>query len=133
MSSAKEAPSGKVKIGRTADRPYWMVVVSIIIRAFHQVGAAVFLTLFLMNSSPTIPFFYIALASVTGIILICTEGLRHRQLLREVSGVVTVAKLFILGLVYHGLLPAVPSVLFVFLAASFFSHAPKNIRHRLLL
>ena len=123
----------KSHLGRTADRPYWVLILSVIIRALHQVGAAVFLAAFLMKDIVDIPFFYTGLAAVTGILLLFTEGLRHRQLLREVSGISTVLKLVLLGLIYHGWVPAIPAVLFVFLLASFFSHAPKNIRHRLIL
>ena len=122
----------KNRLGRTADRPYWVLILSVIIRAIHQVGAAVFLAAFLLNDPVDIPVFYTGLAGATGILLLFTEGLRHRQLLKETSGVATVLKLVLLGLIYHGWVPAIPAVLFVFLLASFFSHAPKNIRHRLI-
>lgn len=134
MHKKRKADSGKnAKLGRTADRPYWVVIFSILIRALHQVGAAVFMAVFLLKDLPRIPEFYLVLAAATGVVLVLTEGLRHRQLFREVSGIITVLKLILLGLAYHGWLPVVPAVLFVFLSASFFSHAPKNIRHRLLL
>jgi len=126
----KEA--GKVRLGRVADRPYWVLILSIFIRAVHQVGAAVFLGSFLLVDSRQLPQLYLVIASVTGVVLLATEGLRHRQLFKELSGVATIIKLIILGLVYHAGLPAKPSVLFIFICAAVFSHAPKSIRHRLL-
>lgn len=128
----KTGQNNKTRLGRTADRPYWIVILSIIIRAFHQVGAAVFLSAFILKDIHAFSDFYIILAAVTGILLLITEGMRHRQIFREVSGIITVLKLIVLGLAAHHLIPGLPSVLLVFLIASFFSHAPKSIRHRLL-
>ena len=132
--NSDRSPSGtKATLGRTADRPYWVMIASIIIRALHQVGAAVFLAVYLLADVSVIPGLYTALAFFTGAVLMFTEGMRHRQWFREVSGISTIVKLVVLGLAWHGWLPAVPSVLFAFLLASFCSHAPKHIRHRLLL
>ena len=128
----KSVQNNRTKLGRTADRPYWVVILSIIIRAFHQVGAAVFLAGFLLKDIQAFSDFYLFLAAVTGVLLLITEGMRHRQIFREVSGIITMLKLIVLGLATHHLLPGLPSVLMVFLIASFFSHAPKSIRHRLL-
>jgi hypothetical protein len=122
----------EVRLGRKGNRPYWVLIFSILVRALHQVGAAVFLGSVLLENTLEIPKLYLILVSVSGIILTVTEGIRHRQLLREVSGVSTFVKLVLIGLVYHAMVPAVPVILFSFLIASFFSHAPKNIRHRLL-
>lgn len=122
----------KVRLGRVANRPYWVLILSIFVRALHQVGAAVFLGSFLLVDSRQMPQLYLVIASVSGVILLATEGLRHRQLFKELSGVATIIKLVILGLVYHAGLPAIPSVLFIFICAAVFSHAPKSIRHRLL-
>ncbi|MCF6246857.1 MAG: hypothetical protein L3J69_05795 [Desulfobacula sp.] len=122
----------KNNLGRIGDRPYWVVIFSVFVRAAHQVGAAIFLAVFLLDDIVEVPRIYLIIASISGVILLFTEGLRHRQLFRELSGINTIVKLIILGLVYHGWIPAIPAVLFVFLFASFFSHAPKSIRHRLL-
>ena len=127
-----EKKTGKVRMGRVYDRPYWVLILSVFVRAVHQVGAAVFLTSFLFSDTFELPMMYIVIASVSGIMLLVTEGLRHRQLFRELSGVSTLVKLVILGWIYHGGLPAMPAVLVVFISAAFFSHAPKSIRHRLL-
>lgn len=132
MTSVKPKEKNGIRLGRTQDRPYWVVILSIVIRALHQIGAAVFLAAFLLKGIHFPPLFYLLLTSVTGMALLFTEGLRHRQIFREVSGVSTVLKLLVLGLAYHDLIPDIPAVLFVFFMASFFSHAPKNIRHRLL-
>ncbi|MCG8618185.1 MAG: hypothetical protein MI802_18380 [Desulfobacterales bacterium] len=132
MTGQKDTPSKnteKVKLGRTTDRPYWILLLSIVIRAIHQVGAAVFLGAVLLGAD--LPWMYLVLAGVSGGLLMLTEALRHRQLLREASGIITLVKTGILGLALHGWLPVVPAVLFVFVLASFYSHAPKNIRHRI--
>ena len=117
------------RLGRTTDRPYWILIVSIFVRAVHQVGAAVCLAAFLLGSD--LPWSYLVLAGASGGVLMLTEALRHRQLLREATGIVTLVKTGIIGLALHGWLPEIPAVLFAFTLASFYSHAPKNIRHRI--
>ena len=128
----KGTDTNKIRTGRVADRPYWILILSIWIRAFHQVGAAVFLTTFLLSEPFTVPPLYLALAGISGILLVITESARHRQFFREGSGLATLAKLGLIGLAWHTRLPAVPLVLAAFVMASFFSHAPKTIRHRLI-
>ncbi len=120
------------RLGRTADRPYWIWMTSIFIRAFHQVGAAVFLAVFLLPGQPDLPLFYLVLAGVTGMLLMTTEMLHHRQLLREPAGLTTLVKLMLMGMAVHGWLPAAPAMLAAFVLAAFFAHAPKHIRHRRL-
>ncbi len=132
MAGQKSNRQNKAPLGRTVDRPYWILVLSLIIRAVHQVGAAVFLAAFLLKGIDAIPMLYLILAAATGGLLLLTEGLRHRQIFREVSGISTMIKIFILWVAHNAWIPAIPAVLFVFLMASIFSHAPKNIRHRLL-
>ncbi|MDT8379266.1 MAG: hypothetical protein RQ739_10280 [Desulfotignum sp.] len=117
------------RLGRTADRPYWIWMTSIFIRALHQVGAAVFLAVFLLPGQPDLPRMYLVLAAVTGVLLMTTEMLRHRQLLREPAGLTTLVKLALMGMAIHGWLPAVPTILAAFVLAAFFAHAPKHIRH----
>lgn len=129
----KSGKAGKAGTGRLGDRPYWVLASSIFIRAAHQVGAAVFLGSFLMENVITLPRLYLVIVSISGLVLVLTESMRHRQLLRELSGISTLIKLVILGLAYHGWIPAVPAVLFAFVVASICSHAPKSIRHRLIL
>lgn len=120
------------KMGRIGYRPYWIFSLSILIRALHQVGAAVFLAVFLLDLHPEPPAKYVVIGSVTGVLLFASEWLRHRQVHRELSGVVTFVKLLILGAAFHGLLPAQGAVLLAFILASLGSHAPKEYRHRLL-
>lgn len=122
----------EVRVGRTGDRPYWILIFSIFVRAIHQVGAAVFLGSFLLGDSMSLPRLYLVIVFVSGVILMITEGIRHRQLLRELSGMSTLIKLILLGLAYHSGVPAMPVILFAFILASVCSHAPKSIRHRLL-
>lgn len=123
---------GEIRTGRIGDRPYWVLIFSIFVRAIHQVGAAVFLGSFLLGNSIDLPGLYLIIVCVSGVILLITEGVRHRQLLRELSGISTLIKLILMGLAYHGGVPATPVILFSFVLASLCSHAPKSIRHRLL-
>lgn len=119
-------------MGRIGYRPYWIFALSIFIRALHQVGAAVFLAGILLDLHPQPPAMYVVIGAVTGVLLLASEWLRHRQVHRELSGVVTVVKLLVLGAAYHGFLPAQGAVLLAFVIASLGSHAPKEFRHRLL-
>jgi hypothetical protein len=123
---------GKAKTGRLGDRPYWVYIFSIFIRAVHQVGAAVFLASFLFKDIMTLPRLYLIIVSASGVILLFAEAMKHRQLLRELLGVSTIIKLVIFGLVYHGWVPVTLPVLFAFGLSSICSHAPKSIRHQLL-
>jgi len=118
--------------GRTANRPYWIWMVSIFIRAAHQVGAGVFLAVFLLPGRTAPPMVYLILVCVTGMLLMATELLRHRQLLREPAGLTTLVKLTIMGMAFHGWLPGSPAILTAFVLAAIFAHAPKHIRHRRL-
>lgn len=129
---ADKKASEKVRVGRVGDRPYWVLVFSIFVRAAHQVGAAVFLASFLLKGAVMLPHLYIVLAGVSGVILLATESMKHRQFLRELIGVSTFAKLVLLGLAFHGWVPVVPAMLIAFVLASICSHSPKLIRHRLL-
>ena len=121
-----------IKMGRIGYRPYWILSLSIVIRAVHQIGAAVFLTAYLLDAIPEPPQVYVTIAFLSGGLLLATECLRHRQIFRELSGAITVVKLLLLGAASHGLLPVQGTILLVFFIASVGSHAPKKVRHRLL-
>ncbi|HCY87616.1 MAG TPA: hypothetical protein DHV36_20950 [Desulfobacteraceae bacterium] len=130
MTKEKHKKSERpVRLGRTTDRPYWILLLSIFVRALHQIGAAVFLGAILLDTE--LPWAYLMLAGGTGGLLMLTEALRHRQLLREAAGIITLIKTGIIGAALHGWVPEVPGILFAFFLASFYSHAPKNIRHRI--
>lgn len=120
------------QIGRIGYRPYWLLNLSILVRAVHQVGAAVFLATFLLDGFSGPPRFYVLLAVLSGVLLLLSEWWRHRQLHRELSGGVTLGKAVILGVAYHGFISPQPLVLLVFFIASVVAHAPKQVRHRLL-
>lgn len=121
-------------IGRIADRPQWCTYLSLVARAVHQIGAAVFLAIFLLDPvDHKVPLFYLVLTVASGFLLMGVEAIRHRQLLREISGLTTMVKLVIFGLAFHAWIPAVPAVLLAFFLTSIVSHAPKAFRHRLLL
>ncbi|MCM2285865.1 MAG: hypothetical protein NDI81_13860 [Desulfobacula sp.] len=122
----------EVRMGRKADRPYWVLMLSIFTRAAHQVGAGVFLASFLFNESLALPPFFLALVLVTGGMLLVTEGMRHRQFFRELIGVSTIVKLILLGIAVHGRIWVSFLVVAAFILASVCSHLPKKIRHRLI-
>lgn len=132
MSDLAQGEGGHVQLGRVGDRPYWVLSLSILIRAVHQVGAAVFLASFLIDGIGGAARAYFILAVVSGLFLVLTEGMRHRQIYREVSGFSTFLKLILLGGAYHGVLPETVTVLAAFVVASIGAHAPRIIRHRLL-
>ena len=132
-NTEKNTKYDKVQMGRIGKRPYWVLNLSNVIRAIHQVGAAVFLTSFLFSDIAPLPKIYLVAVFVSGVTLFFTEGMRHRQIFRELSGLSTLVKLVLLGAAYHGFLTATPTVRVVFLMASMMSHAPKFIRHRLIL
>jgi len=121
------------RYGRIGHRSYAALLLSVGIRAAHQLGAAVFLAIYLLDWHGDGPWFALPLTVVSGGALVFTEWLRHRQLHREVAGLITIGKCLLLGAAIHGLLPPTPVVLLVFLLASLGAHAPKNIRHRLLI
>lgn len=120
------------RMGRVGERPYWLLNMSLPIRAAHQVGAAVFLSAYLLDAIPGPPQLYIWLALVSGGLLMLSEWLRHRQIFRETAGLITLTKILLLGAAYHSYLPTTETVLLGFLIASIGAHAPKKLRHRLL-
>lgn len=120
------------KMGKIGYRPYWALNLSILIRAVHQIGAAVFLAAYLLDAIPGPPKVYVLIACFSGGALLVTEWMRHRQIFRELAGTITMVKLLLLGAAYHGFLPLPGTVLLVFFIASVGSHAPKKVRHRLL-
>ena len=122
----------RVELGRVGERPFWILGLSILIRAVHQVGAAVFLTSFLVKDLGGAVNSYLALTVVSGCLLFFTEGMRHRQIYREVSGWSTFIKLILIGGAYHGFFPETITILAAFIIACIGAHAPKLIRHRLL-
>ena len=104
MKIAEESKSGGdagSRMGRIGNRPYWVLSLSIIIRAIHLMGAAVVLTSFLPGEGvqPPSPF-YALVAFASGVGLFFTEWIRHRQICRELAGVSTFIKLILLGGAY---------------------------------
>lgn len=118
--------------GRIGVRPYWVLLLSVVIRAVHQVGAAVFLTFYLTGTGGRMPAGYLYLAVISGILLLATEAMRHRQIYRETAGIATLVKVCLIGLAFHGILPATVTVPAAFVLAALAAHLPKEIRHRLL-
>ncbi len=125
---------GKINpiLGRVGDRPMWLLYFSIGVRAVHQVGAAVFLVAYLTLDLTILSDGFVLLGVLSGAVLFAAESVRHRQMYRELTGTVTVLKLFLLGLVFHGLIPGVIVIPGIFILSSLASHAPRNIRHRML-
>lgn len=128
----RSCEKNSIKMGRVSYRPYWVRDLSILTRAVHQVGAAVFLAAYLSKAIPGPPMAYVVVALLSGGLLLVAEWRRHRQIFRELSGVITLAKILLLGAAYHGFLPQQETVLLAFVIASVGSHAPKAMRHRLL-
>lgn len=126
----RRPPATETRQGRIGHRPFAVVVFAVAVRALHQIGAAVFLAAYLLGTSQPPPYFILAVGS--GVVLTVTEWMRHRQLYREVSGLITLIKLGLLGAVYHGFGSATLLVVAAFFLASIGSHAPKPYRHRLL-
>jgi hypothetical protein len=120
------------KMGRIGYRPYWVLNLSLLIRAVHQVGAAVFLAAYLLDAIPGPPVLYVVVVFLSGALLFATEWLRHRQSCRELSGMTTIVKILLLGAASYGFLPQQETVLLAFVIASVAAHAPKLVRHRLL-
>jgi hypothetical protein len=120
------------KMGRIGNRPYWVLILSIVVRAIHLVGAAVVLASFLLSDLARPPALFGRMAFISGAVLLFTEWIRHRQICRELAGVSTFLKILLLGAAYHGLLPVRETMLLVFFLAAVSSHAPKLVRHRLL-
>jgi len=118
--------------GRIGDRPYWMLNATLFVRAAHQVGAGVFLAAYLLEGVPGPPELYTGIAFGSGLLLLLSEWMRHRQIFRELAGMTTMLKLLLVGAAFHGFLPPAATVLLAFLIASIGAHAPKNVRHRLL-
>ena len=121
------------KMGRIGNRPFWVLNLSILIRAVHQIGAAIFLAAYLLDVIPGPPVFYVIIALISGGLLLATEWMRHRQIFRELAGMITVIKILLLGAAYHGFLPLQETALLAFFIASLGAHAPKKVRHRLLV
>jgi len=119
-------------MGRIGYRPFWVLSISIVIRAVHQVGAAVYLSSFLLDEIAGPPAVYLLIVSLSGVALLITEWMRHRQIYREVSGLSTLIKLILLGAAYHHYMPEVATILTAFMVSSIGAHVPKSIRHRLL-
>ncbi len=118
--------------GPVYPRPYWTVLLSVAIRALHQVGAAVYLSSYLLDGVAGPPHVYLYLSVVTGLALLVTEGLRHRAWYREVCGAATMVKVILLGIAYHAYLPEAAAVAAAFVIAALGAHLPKDIRHRLI-
>lgn len=118
--------------GQVKRRPTWLLITGIILRAAHQVGAAIYLSSHILPLQITLPHAYLLLTIISGILLLVTEGARHREMYRELAGVTTAIKIVLFGAAFHDFLPSSSTVLIAFVIASLSAHAPKNIRHRLL-
>ena len=127
-----EKANSELKLGPVGPRPYWVVIVSVVIRALHQVGSAVYLSSFLLDEIVGPPAFYLWLAIGSGFALVGTETMRHRALYREIAGLATVLKVVFLGVAFHGYLPETATVVVAFFLAALAAHLPKDIRHRLV-
>ena len=71
--SREKKMGGDNRMGRIGNRPYWVLLLSILIRAVHQIGAAVFLVSWLIDGACGLPSFYLWLALGSGFCLVFTE------------------------------------------------------------
>lgn len=131
METGSETGQGNT-MGRIGARPFWVLGLSIFTRAMHLVGAGVVLTFFLLFEGEKAPLASTLLTVTSGVVLLFTEWLRHRQIWRELAGVATFVKVILLGAIFHGFFPERETMLLVFVLASVAAHAPKLVRHRLL-
>ena len=118
------------RLGRIGNRPIWVLYLSIIVRTIHQLSAGVFVGLYILIS-PASSYVYLKASMFSGGMLFLTESLRHRQMYKELTGLVTLTKLGILGLAFHGVVTNNIYLIIIFVIASISSHAPRNIRHRI--
>ena len=120
------------RLGKTWERPIWGLLLSICLRALHQLGAGLFLASVLFGYGGEDAGDFLSLSVFSGIALLLAEWVRHLQIYRELSGLVTFCKCALIGLGVHAFIPVEPAVVAGFLVASVGAHAPKQIRHRLL-
>lgn len=119
-------------LGKIGYRPFWVFALSILVRGIHLLGASLFISFFLIGPMERPSMFTIYLVSSSGIVLLLTEWMRHREIYREFAGCVTFIKLLLIGLAYHGLLPPQSTLITAFLLAAVAAHTPRILRHRLL-
>lgn len=118
-----------VRLGRVGNRPLPRLWLSIVIRALQQLSAGFYLgTVFLQGGNNRQMLFCTV---ISGGFLLVAESLRHRQMYREVTGLMTCIKCVLLGWVAHGLMYSQWLLVAVFFFAAIVGHAPKNIRHRI--
>ncbi len=121
----------KPTLGRTWYRPLWLFWGSLLVRTAHLLAVALFLgSVVFGHQRASLWLVWAAMGS--GLLLIVTEGVRHREMYREFFGVVTMVKCLLLGAAMHQLLPQLPVFFVVFVVAALAAHAPKQLRHRLL-
>jgi len=132
MSKEKRSNSlpDDMTTGRIGNRPLWVLYLSICLRAAHLFCASVFIAIYLLQD--VVDGLFLSAAIVTGAILLTLESMRHRQIYRESVGIATAVKLLLLGFVVHQAGFGKPLLVAIFLLAAIISHAPRNIRHRLL-
>ncbi len=129
MAGAEPVKAGRDQLGRVWHRPMWLYWLSLWTRAAHQLGVALLLGfLFFVPEEPSSVLVWAAMGS--GLVLVMLEAVRHREMYREFSGVVTIGKTLLLGAAMHQLLPRLPVFLLVFIVAALVAHAPKRLRHR---
>jgi hypothetical protein len=120
MVEQGEACKGS-RMGRIGHRPFWILHLSVLIRAVHQVGAAVYLAAYLLGAGISPTSGYALVAYFSGVLLVFTWP--DRQLYREIA-LATLS----FSSVPRCILPAVWAVLTAFVLASICAHLPKQLR-----
>ncbi|MFH1807553.1 MAG: hypothetical protein ABIJ09_02315 [Pseudomonadota bacterium] len=119
--------------GRVRNLPGWARVGSVLVRAAHLTACAAILGGQLVGGRvPGLGLWWV-LAATSGVLLLAHEWASHPDLLRQLSGWVTIAKLGLLALAR-----AVPTIATGVLLVAFFiavlgAHLPKRWRHRILV
>jgi hypothetical protein len=120
------------RLGKAGDRPSWIRNGSVFIRAAHLLAASAIAGAYLGNVEVTVAHVWWLVAGVSGMLLLATEFLWHRDLLREPAGWATIIKLLLVGGI-----PAVPCaagwlISGAIVVAALGAHAPRRWRHRRL-
>ena len=119
-------------LGRVIERPHWIRIGSVFVRAVHLLAASAVAGAYLLSVQEVDAGAWWIVAGGSGIVLLIAEVLWHPELWREVGGWATIVKLVLIGLI-----PVLPTAAFWLMAAAFLvavvgAHAPRRWRHRKL-
>ncbi len=120
-------------LGRVGDRPFWVRSVSVFVRAVHLLAASAVAGAFILGHGETLGHAWWAVAGLSGVLLLGTEGMRHRELYRETAGHATALKLTLIAAIAFAPGIAVWLMSAAVVVAALGAHAPRRWRHRRIL